>query len=72
MEKLAVPMWSDRGGLISCTEALVTEVRKPLCHSARTVTSRATLPPLQMGSLILQAGVGERGELSLLPATVSG
>lgn len=72
VEKLVVPMWCDREGLISCTVALMAEVIKPLYHLAMTVTSRATMPPLQKGSLILQAGMGEGDELSLLPATASG
>lgn len=50
----------------------MTEVIKLLCHLMRTVTWRATIPPVQMGSLILQAGMGEGGELSLLPAAASG
>lgn len=68
---MAVPVWSDRGGMISCTEALARGGDEALTLFSEDCHLESCTPTLQSGSLILWASLwavqeGE-GELSPLP-----
>lgn len=58
---MAVPVWSDRGGMISCTEALARggdEALVSFSEDRRHLES--CTPTLQSASLIVRAGMGEQ------------
>lgn len=56
---MAVPMWSDRGGMISCTETLARGGDEALASLSEDCHLESCTPVLQSGSLILRAGMGE-------------
>lgn len=60
VEKMAAPMWSDKGGMISCTEALARGGDEALVLFSEDCHLKSCAPTLQSGSLILWAGTGEQ------------
>lgn len=60
VEKMAVPMRSDRGGMISCAEALARGGDEALVSFSEDCHLESCTPTLQSGSLILWAGMGEQ------------
>lgn len=57
---MAVPVWSDRGGMISCTETLARGGDEALALFSEDCHLESCTPTLQSGSLILWAGMGEQ------------